>query len=724
MTNDNGDSGGKTTRREFLKLGGIVAGGLAFSPGSGEAGVSPLSEGLLFDTEIDGVCPYCQTRCTTKVQLKNGRVVNVYGNRENFWTGGSMCPKGQAIVELTYSPHRLLHPLFREGNSWKRISYPQAVDIVAEKIRKIKEKHAEDYAHRLALFAPLWDCHEAELAAHMTLHMAGFPGIYSPGDSCVGNISIALRMCLGEATTPTTIDGLENAECVLLVGANVAVTYPIYVQWLRRAREKGARILYFDFRTTPTTNQVDEQVIIRPGTDGALFLGMIRVLIKENLYNRQFVVNHVNGFDELARSCEGYTPEKTAEITRIPPRKIVALARMLAKSKGTIIWIGAAISRYTNSIQTVRAIVSFQAVTGQLSGPGKGIMPVQGGKPPKSEDFEEKFKAPDLPQKLHVRKILYKMKRGEVDLLLLSGNFGRYPDSNRVKKAIQKVGFVVYRGFFMDEGAALAHLIIPSTMGFESEGSMYGAQRQIVWRGQAIESLGDTVPDWRFYTDVGKRLLGDSYPKIHSVEDIYELHRRHTPSWKGLTLKRLKKSPTGISWPCPSEDHPGTLGTLYPDNRFATPHKKVELLSKALGPIRWTEPKGSPVNNQKVRKHFPLIFTQGKVVHHWHQTMTNWSAYLAQFSSGNVVHVNPSTAGQCGIKDGEWIHVETRVGKIKARVQLTEGILPGVIWTPFCLNPTSPFTGNRGENTNRITPNYWDKVAAQFNGFGCRLIKT
>ncbi|MBI3016244.1 MAG: molybdopterin-dependent oxidoreductase [Candidatus Tectomicrobia bacterium] len=729
MRERSGDGGMKPSRREFLKLGGLAVGSLSLATGPEGVFEIPIKEKLEpphFDREVNGICPYCQTRCTTKVQLKGDRVVNVYGNQDNFWTGGSVCPKGQAMVELTYSPHRLLHPLIRDGQSWKRISYSQALDAVAAKITRIKQEHPEDYSHRLALFAPLWDCHEAELAAQMTLHMAGFPDICSPGDACIGNLSTALNMCLGEPTAPTTINELENAELVVLVGANVAVTYPIYVQWLRRAREKGARILYFDFRATPTTNQVDEQVILRPGTDGALFLGMIRVLIQENLYDRKFVKDHVNGFDELARSCREYTPEKVGEITWVPPETIVGMARMLAKSKGTIIWIGGAISRYTNAMQTVRAIVGLQAITGQLAGPGKGIIPFQGGKPPISKEFEEKLRAPDLPERLHVRKVVYNMNQGDVDLLLLSSSFRRYPDSNRVKKAIQKVRFVVYRGFFMDEEADLSHLIIPSTMGFESAGSMYGLQRQIVWREQAVESCGETVPDWRFYTDLGKRLLGESYPKIAQVDDIYELHRSYTPTWKGLTIERLKKNPTGISWPCPSEDHPGTLGTLYRDNRFHTPHGKVELLSKVLGPIRWTEPKGSPLENpneeQKQRNNFPLIFTQGKVAHHW-QHMTNWSDYMAQFSEGNVVQLNPATAREYGIQNGDWVHIETQVGKIKARVRLTEGILPGVVWTPSHLGSKSPFAGNRGENTNEITPNYWDKVAAQFNGFGCRLRK-
>lgn len=557
----------------------------------------------------------------------------------------------------------------------------------------------------------------------MTLYMAGFPDICPPGDVCIGNLATTLRLCLGEMTSPITIDELEKAEHILLVGANIAVTYPVYVQWIRKAREKGVKVIYLDFRTTPTSGQADEQVILRPGTDGALFLGMIAVLVRERLFDQKFVKQHVNGFKEVASACKEYTPERTSEITGVPAEKVVSMARMLARSRGTIIWIGGAISRYTNAMQTVRAIIAFAAATGHLAGQGKGIIPFQGGKPPASKDFEKRFKAPGLDERLHVRKVIYNMGQGDVDVLILSSSYRRYPDANMVKEAIQKVGFVVYRGFFMDEEAEMAHLIIPSTMAFESAGSMYGAQRQIVWRNKAIEPLGETIPDWKFYTDLGRKLLEGKYLTVNGPEDIYELHRSLTPSWKGLTLERLKKSPTGISWPCPAEDHPGTLGSLYPDNQFATPDKKVNLLPKGLGPVQWTEPKGSPSADANIRKDFSLIFTQGKIAEQWHQTLTNWSAYMGQFGGGNLIWIHPKTAAEQGVANGEWIYIETEVGKIKARVHLTEGILPGVVWTPSSLNSQSPFTGNRGMSTNAITPNYWDKVAAQFNGFGCRLKK-
>ena len=231
--------------------------------------------------------------------------------------------------------------------------------------------------------------------------------------------------------------------------------------------------------------------------------------------------------------------------------------------------MGASLSRYTNSIQSVRAIIALQAITGNLSGSGKGMMNVQGGKPGGGEAFEEHFRSPDLATCFELQKnpVQYGAQQGQGSSaeFKLQALFGCQPGSERpsAKSILSSTGDSSWT-----RRRQLAHLIIPATMVFESSGSQYGNQRQVVWREKAIPSLGETVEDWRFYRDLGKRITKDTFPPIEKVEDIYELFRKYAPTWAGLTLDRLKKDPTGISWPCPSADHPGTKGTLYPDNRF------------------------------------------------------------------------------------------------------------------------------------------------------------
>jgi formate dehydrogenase (coenzyme F420) alpha subunit len=707
----------KFSRRTLLKVGALATTSLG-TP----AKAMDIEPGSRFDKEVKSCCQYCQTRCTTVVQVKDGRVVNVYGHPDNYWTEGGLCAKGQAVVELTYSPHRLLHPLKREGNGWKPISYSEAVDFVAEKILKVKAESPDDYVHQVALFAPLWESKESELVATMVMKLSGFPDIYHPGDTCIGNSGTALQLCLGSGISPTTLDEALNSKLLILWGINIAETYPLYIRWIDKARAKGTKVLYIDPRRTPTSNHCDRQLLPRPGTDGALALGVIRLLIQDKRYDAEYVEKHVNGFKELVDSCEPYTPDHVARICRLSEEQVRDFAMHCANSPATIVYMGASLSRYANAIQSVRAIIALQAITGNLSGPGKGMMNVQGGKPGGGEAFDEHFSAPDLQSPLGFRKAVYNMERKRLKVLFLNSSYRRYSDAERVRKAISKVDCVIYRGFFKDEESKLAHLIIPATMVFESRGSQYGNQRQMVWRERAIPRLGETVEDWRFYYDLGRKILKDKLPTFEKEEDIYELFRQYAPTWAGLTLDRLKKDPTGISWPCPTTDHPGTRGSLYPDHRFLTPSGKVELLTPAIGPIRWSEPEGSPLG-ESGKKEFPLIFIQGKVVHHWQHTLTNWSAYMAQFSEGTYFQVHPETAKNLEIQDNEKVYLETESGKILGKVKLSELILPGVVWTPSHPMPSAPYEKNAGQPINTIIPSAWDLVGAQYNGFGCRLVK-
>jgi len=716
----------KISRRGFMKLGALTLGGPALAKGLGgpiPASAQKLSD-IYVDKEVDSCCQFCQVRCTTKVQVKNGRVVNVYGNPENYWTGGAMCPKGKSMVELTYSPDRILYPMLRDGNDWRRISYQQALGMVAERILKVKADYPEDYAHRVALFMPLWESVESELAALMAMNLAGFPDTPSPGDACIASAATVLNICLGSPNSPTTVDEALNAQTLVLWGTNIAEMYPPFMRWIAAARDQGVKIIYLDPRRTPTSNFCDVQYMPRPGTDGALALGVARVMIKEGLYDATYVQEQVKGFDELVEAIEPYNPERVEEITWIPAQKVVGLARSLGKSRKTIIWLAGSLNRYTNGMQTVRNIIALQAITNNLSGSGKGLMSVQGGKPGGEHEFMEHHRAEDLPTKLNTRKVLYNMKKGRLDVLLLNGSYRRYPNATETKERISKVDFVVYRGFFMDEEAQLADLIIPGTMVYESEGSQYGAQRQVVWRNRVIDRPGETVEDWRFYVDLGKKLNPDTYPDVNSAEDIFELFRKTVPSWKGLTLARLKASPTGITWPSYSEDEPESRGNMFKGGKVLTDDGKAVLNFKPLGKIRWYEPKGSPKDKKnKKAKDFPLFFMQGKVVQHWQQTYTNWSKLMGQLSHGHFVQVHPDTAGNLTLKDGDQVFIETAVGRLRGVVKINEFILPGVVFTPSHPGPANPVSGNQGQSVNTIVPPYWDKVSAQFNGFGCRLVK-
>ena len=371
------------SRRHFLKLSAaLLAGGAAIAAapdarGMGFSGVPDVGP----VTEMKGYCPFCQVRCTYRARVSGGKVLSLTGEKGNYWTGGAMCPKGMSIVELIGSPYRITEPMRRKENGeWERVTYAQAVDMVAERMAEVIKKHGKAAANRVGMTMPLWDCRESEIAALMTLRIAGSVHAMPPGESCVSSASNMLGMMIGVNSGSTKVDELLNTKTIVLWGANVCDLYPPYSRWLEMAREKGVKIVYLDPRRTRTSLLADMQLRPLPGTDGVLAIGAIRYMLETGAYDEERARFQIEGFDELAAETESFTVEKVASATGLSPEAITAFYGTLAQSPRTVVWLGGSLSRYSNGIIGLRAIILLQALCDNLIGEGKGILTFQSGK--------------------------------------------------------------------------------------------------------------------------------------------------------------------------------------------------------------------------------------------------------------------------------------------------------------------------------------------------------
>ena len=714
------------SRRTFIKLGaaaaaGGLAGGLTPQQSQG-MGTPPSSVPTGPITEVKGFCPFCQVRCTYHAQVQGGKVVSLVGDPGNRWTAGAMCPKGMSIVELINSPSRLTEPMLKVNGEWKQISYDEAVNLVAEKVQAAIDQYGAKINEHLALTMPLWDCRENELAALLTMRLAGCVNNMPAGEVCISSASNTLSWFLGANTSTTTVNEVLNAHTLILWGANINELYPVYTRWLEMARDKGVKIIYIDCRKTRSSIWCTTQYMPRPGTDGALALGLIRHIIEKGAYDPVLVERTTNDFAELRDDCKDYTLDRVSEITGLPMAQIDELARALEESTSTIMWLGGSMSRYTNGIQTIRAMISLQALTGNMIGPGKGILTMEGGKPEGEKEFVDAMCGEAKAQGVNFRRLLALMKKGSIDVLFLNSSYRRYPDAKGVREALKKVKFIVHRGLFMTPETEACDLFIPATFSPESSGSHYGAEKHVVWRNKCVDAPGSCVPDWQFYRDLGRKLFPDTYPKWEDPAELYELFRKTIPSWTGMTLERLEKSPDGIVWPVYELDGPERLGTIFDKGVYLTEDGKLSFSSNLLGPIRWDFPKGSPYGKDK-NPEYPLVLTQGKILTQWQQTLTNYAGALAVFANGRSVSVHPDTAKQYGISQGDKVILETPTGSLEGWADVTDTVLPGIVFTPSHFIPNSPFEQTRGEPINAIIPNVWDRISAQFNGGSCRLRK-
>ena len=714
------------SRRHFLKLGtALLAGGAAVmgdavpSRGMGFRGRAEEKEKIL-----KGYCPFCQVRCTYLARIRGGKVTSVAGHPGNRWTGGAMCPKGLSILELMNSPYRITEPMRRlPDGGWERISYEEAVRTVADRMREVLKTHGAKAADRVAMTMPLWDCRESEIAALMTLRTVGSVHAMPPGESCVSSASNMLGDMVGVNCGTVKVHEILNARTLVLWGANVADLYPPYARWLQQARERGVKIVYLDPRKTRTSLLCDCQFRPLPGTDGALAVGAVRHILSTGSYDEARARFQIDGFDELAKDCEGFTVDKVAAVTGLSPAEVLDFYETLAASERTIVWLGGSLSRYTNGITGLRAIILMQALRDNLIGEGRGMLTFQSGKPGGDEEFVDHFFGENTKPKMNFRRLRNAMSRGKIDILFLNSSYRRYPDSKGVREALAKVPFVVHCGFFLTEESEAAHLFIPATFGPESQGSGYGNEQQAVWREQLTDAPGSCAPSWRFYRDVGRLVDPERYPDFRDPEDMYRRFTELVPSWKGMTLERLRKSPDGLVWPLFSADEPERTGCVFTEGRLLTPSGKMQAAHRVSGRLSHRDyPKGSP-RSKDHKEGYPLILIQGKQLWHWQQTLTNFATAVGQFSSGRFISLHPRTAAELGLKQGDKVMLETFVGGLEGWVDITENVLPGTLFTPSNLNATTPLPENRGTHISSILPNYWDKISCQHNGVGCRVRK-
>lgn len=713
------------SRRNFLRLGAaLLAGGASLGPGSGKVGAlgrAPKGSGPL--TEVKSYCPFCQVRCTYRAQVRDGAVECLVGESGNPWTQGAMCPKGMSLVELVRSPYRITEPVLKQADGgWRRIGYAEALDLIVSKIRQCQAEHGDKAGDRIALTAPLWDCRESELAAAMTMHAAGSVHVMPAGEVCISSASNMLGLMTGVNTSTTTVDEIVNCSVLVLWGANLSELYPPYSRWLDKARAAGVKIVYIDPRKTNTSQWAHSQLRPRPGTDGSLAIGALKHILDHPAFDEAKARATVPQLDLLREDAAAYGPDKVLADTGVSQAEQLAFYQTLAESERTIIWLGGSLSRYTCGIQSLRAIMLLQGLTGNMIGPGKGLLTMEGGKPGGEDEFEEHLFGPSDKPKMNFRRLRIAMERGRLDLLFLNSSYRRYPDSKGVRAALEKVPFIVHRGFFFTEEAEVAHLIVPATFGLESSGSHFGAEKQVVWRDRAVEAPGSCVPDWQFYRDIGLRLDPDHYLNFKDPAELYRKFVEVVPSWKGLTLERVRAAEGGVVWPVYEEGGKERLGSSFTEGKLLTPDGTMPVRDRVFGRITWAPCKGSPFGKDRDEQ-YPLAFMQGKVVTHWQQTLTNFSSALGQFSSGRWVSLHPETAAELALLDGDKVRLETPTGAVEGYVKITEGILPGLIFTPSHLAASSPLESNKSVHINTVVPNFWDRISSQTNGIGCRLTK-
>jgi anaerobic selenocysteine-containing dehydrogenase len=622
------------------------------------------------------MCPMnCHpTLCGMLVDVEDGRVVGVRGDPDNPDSRGFLCIRGQASREILDNPRRLLHPLRRRPRSgaWQRATWDEALDVVAEHMRRAGAPAVGTWSGH-GVFA---NNYGTRMHSHLLRRFANLYGCqwWSPAIICwaLGAWGLGLT---GLIEANTKEDMGAHASLVLLWGANLA-SQPNTARHLAAARRRGAKVIAIDVRETEAFAQSDETILIRPGTDAALALAMLHVLIVDGLIDRAFVAQHTIGFDRLAEHVVRYSPAWAAGITGIAAECIVALARRYGTTRPAMIVLGgSSMHKGSNGWFAGRAISCLPALTGNVGIAGGGFGPRHGasthGQALASIVAQERRPpGDDVPNQMS--RITEALVERRVRVLLLFGTdmLSSFADANRVAEGLARQDLVLSYDLFMNETAErFADIVLPATSWLEELGCK-STNTHLYLMPEILPPAGETraVP-WILRQLAARLGLHDFFPWRDTEGLLNTLLDAPASGHATVDALRAEGGMRALS----------ISHVAHPDLRFPTPSGKLELYSEraaALGlpPLpEYEAPAGDA---------FPLTLRQGRTLTHFHGFYDHGRALpsLAAADPGPVLWISPADAAARGLADGAAIVIKNARGQMQARAHVTARIPAGTVW--------------------------------------------
>jgi anaerobic selenocysteine-containing dehydrogenase len=673
---------------------------------------------------VKGVCPMCLKSCGIDAHVSNGKLVKVTGMKEHSFS--QLCVKGKAAVDWVYSGERVTQPLRKINGEWKEISWDEAFRFIGERLNHIRESSGAK-ALAVHLGNPFIGSHVPMLAKRFC-SLYGTPNYTSSASLCFAAKAIGHGISLSSRMLPL-FPNYKGTRCVVVWGFNPEQSDTVEAGNISSARRNGANLIVIDPRRIPLARRADIHAQIRPGTDAALALGLLNVIVGEELYDKQFVTDWAIGFDELREHVKEYSPETVEGITWVSAETIRQIARMYSTSKPATIAQGVSLDHCTNGVQTSRAISIMVAITGNLDVLGgntysfplrlaslriKGKVSVSdaiGAKYPVYGRFTAETTSIPVP-----KAILTGQPYSIRALIVQGGNpVLTWPDTSRVISALRKLDLLVVSDLFMTETAELADVFLPAASFFEEDllkdYTMIGLPLVVIGR-KAIEPLGNCLEDWKIWAELGKTMGYNEYFPWRNTDELFATLLEPT----GMTVEKIKDTPGGIVF--------HEVGRReYLKSGFDTPSGKFEIFSpmmkeRGYSPLpTFVELAEKAASQPALADKYPFVLISGpRIIAYTHSRFRNVSR-LHRRAPYPVVEINTASAKEMGIGDGDIVAVESPRGSIKLKAKLTESIHPRVV---------SIVHGWREANVNILTDDEsLDPVSGfpAFKSVRCRIIK-
>lgn len=656
--------------------------------------------------KVETTCPHCGVGCQYNLLVKDDQIIGTEAV-DGPSNKGLLCVKGRyGSYEFVKHPDRIKYPMIKRNGEFERASWDEALDLITEKIIHYKKESGPD---SIAGFSCSRSTNEDNYVFQKMMRAAiGTNNVDNCARLCHGPSVIGLATTLGSgAMTNSIADIMEAPDVIFLIGSNPTEAHPVAGIQIRQAVKRGAKLIVVDPRAIDLIDHTYMHLQIRPGTNVAFANGIMNVIISHGLENKEYINNRTEGYEELEKHVKDYTPERVAKICGIDKDKLIEAALMYAKAERAPIIYCLGVTEHSTGTEGVMSMSNMALLVGKIGKYGCGVNPLRGqnnvqgacdmGCLPTDFPGYQKVNNPDIVAKfekawgcdlsknkgLRSTEVFPAIHDDKVKLLYIFGEdpASTDPDSNHIRKALEKLEFLVVQELFMTETAKYADVILPGASYTQKEGTFTNTERRVQRVRKAVSLEGEMKLDSDVFCEVMTRL---GYPSHYDNEaDIMKEIASVTPSFAGVSFERLDNGES-LQWPCTSSMDKGTC-ILHMDE-----FSRGKGLFKA---IEFKEP------NELPDETYPMTMITGRMLYHYNNaSMTGRTEGIVQISSESYVEINEKDAKEMNIRDGEKIKISSRRGELVTSARVGNVVAKGELFMTFHFPD-----GNVNEITNSAT---------------------
>ncbi|MEY4917075.1 MAG: hypothetical protein RL616_988 [Verrucomicrobiota bacterium] len=702
--------------------------------------------------QIRSVCPYCGVGCGIVMQVENGRVAKVIGDKNHSANFGRLCSKGFSCAEPLTAPDRLASAFLRNSRTEKLQPLPMD-DAIAQTAARLKKIIAEHGPDAVALYVSGQLSMESQyLAGKLAKGFIGTNNIDSNSRLCMASAASGYKLSLGADGPPGSYQDIDRLDCAFIIGSNMAECHPIlFLRLLDRKKSSGAKIIVVDPRRTPTADKADLFLQIKPGTDLALLNGILHLLEQNGRVDEKFISAHTEGWEELKTLLPEYSPEHVAHLTGLREDDIRLAAQWIGESPEFTTFWTMGLNQSTHGTWQTNAICNLHLATGKICRPGSGPFSLT-GQPNAMGGREVGYLSHTLPgqraiadadDRAAVEKIwnvlpgtiqpkpglaavemFQKIESGEVKAVWIIGTnpIASMPNRARVIAALQKAELVIVQdAFHPTETTKYADILLPGALWAEAEGTMVNSERNVTLMPRAVAPPGEAMADWKIISLVAQRMgFTENFNYASASEVFDEIRLTWNPKsgydLRGMSFETLREQPR--QWPFAPGAERGEVMRYLPGARSLAPQEDGGELAEPDSALRFptkssraqffARPFLPPAEQPDAE--FPFVLTNGRLEHQWHTlTKTGKVASLNKLNPEAFLQIHPADAEQLEVHQGCLVRVDSRRGFAIYPAQVTTRVRPGECFAPIHWNDLF------GENlcVNATTTEARDEISLQ-----------